>query len=492
MAIVFSASGLKPSVGARVTVGIAGETVAYGAAVYCVPETERWWQSDANGAAAKRVVHGLALNAAVVGQSLLVVQEDPHLRTGLTTGEVIAAGSILVLSTAPGVLKIGAAVSSSTAVVVAVANSSTEIHFKPLAGGETAAGTFYTRTAFVASGGSDSGGTLGYLDQPYLTLAAAVGALAAAYPGQTTTIRCLGGVGGDGVLSSSASLDTLLTAGLTIRSHDTGVVSLGEVSFGSQPDALLTLNHVSITALVKVGHVGGGADSAGTITGDAETVIGLLQVSGSGSYTPGGNGAHGGTVNADAGFSPPPNSPPMNGYDGDMAYASGAAGSVGSTGNRAWDVTLAGAGSVSYITAVGGPGGDGGIGGNGGSALGGFGGRGGDSNNSMAPEVGGNGGNGGNAYANGGAGGTGGRGGDGGDIDLGAWAGSAIASYAGGAGGISGTPGSAGTATAGGLGLGGDGALGGANGTAGTAGTAYASAGASGGTNGSGTAGSLV
>ena len=489
MAIVFSASGLKPSAGARKVVGIAGETVAYGAAVYCVPETERWYQSDANGLAGRRVVHGLALNAAAVGQSLLVVLEDPHLQTGLTTGEVIASGSVIVLSTAPGVLRIGSAVPASTAVVVAVANSATEIHLKPLLGGETPVGTVYTRTAFVSSGGNDSGGTLGYLEQPYLSMAAAVGALAAAYPGQTTTIRVLDGADG---LSASASLDTLLTAGLTIRSHDTGVVSLGEVSFGSLPDALLTLNHVHITALVKVGHVGAGADSAGTITGDAETSIDLLQVSASSSYTPGSNGASGGSSSGSAGFSPPPNSPALDGENGDDAYASGTAAGAGSAGNRAWDVTLAGAGTVSYITAVGGPGGDGGAGGAGGTAYAGAGGAGGASNNVSVPEVGGDGGNGGIATANGGAGGVGGRGGDGGDIVLGAWAGSAITSYAGGAGGASGAGGAAGTATAGAGGAGGAGALGGANGTAGTAGAAYASAGAAGGTNGPGANGSLV
>ncbi len=470
-------------------VGIAGETVAYGAAVYCVPETERWYQSDANGLAARRVVHGVALNAAVVGQSLLVVLEDPHLQTGLTTNEVIASGSVIVLSTAPGVLRIGSAVPASTAVVVAVANSATEIHLKPLLGGETPVGTVYTRTAFVSSGGNDSGGELGYLEQPYLSMAAAVGALAAAYPGQTTTIRVLDGAGG---LSASASLDTLLTAGLTIRSHDTGVVSLGEVSFGSLPDALLTLNHVNITALVKVGHVGAGVDSAGTITGDAETVITLLQVSASGSYTPGGNGASGGTVYGDAGFSPPPYSPAIDGYNGDAAMANGVAGGGGSWGGRAWDVTLAGAGSVSYITAVGGPGGDGGYGGAGGTAYGGGGGNGGASNNSMAPEVGGDGGNGGNAYANGGAGGAGGKGGAGGNIVLGAWGGSAIASYAGGAGGIGQIGGSAGTATPGAYGLGGAGALGAAYGANGIVGTAYATGGATGGTNGPGANGSLV
>lgn len=461
MAVIFPAGGLKPSVDADLIVGIAGEAIAYGDAVYQVLLTGQWWVSDANSSAAARNVDGLALNVAAVGQQVIIVRRDPNLTTGTTTGEVLAAGKILRLSGLPGKLQLVTSAPGSNAVVVGAALSATAMNFKVVEGGEVPGGVTYVRSAFVSAGGDDALAALNDMEQPYASVSAAVGELAAAYPGLTTTIRYLTNVSVG--LEPSAALNTLLAAGLTMMSHDEEVKALSaSYSFGSQAGALLTLSKVQLTALVKVGRDVASAANAGTITGDADTRIVALIVSSDNSFAGASSGAAGasgiGSAGADGtGYgNPGSGGSDVNGVGGDAGH--------GEAGHFAWDVTLAGEGLIDNLLGEGGIGGYGGAGGNGGNATGGPGGAGsiGTPGDEAHPDggFGGAGGNGGGATAGGGDGGNGGNGGNGSTVTKAAGWTILASSLVAGAGGVKGSGGSAGSATGGAAGAGGAGGIG--------------------------------
>lgn len=136
--VVFSSTGLKPSVAAEKVIGVAGEAIAAGDIVYRAAATGIYWLSDANGVAAAKVMDGMAMNAAAAGQSVLVVKVDPVLITGATTTTVMVAGDILVLAATPGKVQVAPADSASTAIVVGVALSATTLNLKPVVGGAVA------------------------------------------------------------------------------------------------------------------------------------------------------------------------------------------------------------------------------------------------------------------------------------------------------------------------------------------------------------------
>jgi hypothetical protein len=349
----------------------------------------------------------------------------------------------------------------------------------PKSNTRSSAGPAYVRTAFVSSAGDDGTAALNDDTLPYLTQDAAVAALATAYAGQPTILCYKTNTPTD--LSLSADLNTLLTAGLTMQAA-TGTVTLsGAISFGSAPDALLTLVGVVITSsLVKAAHTGATVESAGTITGDANSSIAQLNLSVAGAAN-GANGADSWTVTGSDGFTGWSGDPPSAGTSGNLGDASGGNGLVGDAGARAWNVTLVGVGSpvLAFIVGMGGNGGTGGDGGTGGSATGGNGGIGGSSTNMTDPQDGAAGGDGGEALANGGAGADGGAGGDGSIVTNTGWS---ITSsiLTGGTGGAFGVGAAAGTATAGNGGAGGAGANGGANGADGNTGPTSAVAGSDG------------
>lgn len=495
MPITFPAGGLKPSVDADLVVGLAGEAIAYSSAVYRVLTTGLWKVSDSNAlTAAARQVDGLALNTAAIGQRVIVVRRDPNLTTGETTGEVLTSGRVVRLSGVPGRLQLATSGPGNNAVVVGVATSGTTMNLEILEGGEVPGGVTYTRTAFVSSAGNDSGASLDDFDQPFASMNAAVGQLAAMYPGQTTTLRLLTDLATGA--SPSSELNTLLAAGLTIMSHDATVRTVGGTcSFGSAAGALLTLTKVHLANLTKVGRSVASEATAGTITGDADTEIDLLVVSSDDAYTDGVNGINGGVETSGAwSYVPPASSPPLDGEDheGDGAFEDGGNGTAGTAGNRAWNLTLVGSGLVTSLLGLGGQAGDGGNGGNGGTATGGAGGIGGASNHPTDPEAGGTGGRGENAYARGGNGGNAGQGGDGSIVTKAA--GWTITAYDL-TGGVMGTPGlggNGGTATGGAGGGGGAGANGGATGATGTPGTAFDADGSDSGSSADGTDGWIV
>lgn len=136
--VVFSSTGLKPSVAAVKVIGVAAEAITAGDIVYRAVATGLYWLSDADGASATKVYAGMAMNTAAVGQSVLVVSEDPLLTTGATTTTVMAAGDILVLAETPGKVQVAPADSGSTVIVIGVALSATTLNLKAVVGGAVA------------------------------------------------------------------------------------------------------------------------------------------------------------------------------------------------------------------------------------------------------------------------------------------------------------------------------------------------------------------
>jgi len=350
----------------------------------------------------------------------------------------------------------------------------------------------FTRTAFVSSVGNDGTAALNDDALPFLTQDAAVAALAAAYAGQATTLVYQTSIATD--LTLSGSLNTLLDAGLTMQAETGSVILSGTISFGSEPNAMLTLAGVQITgSLVKETHSSLTQESAGTITGDVNSSIAILTLSG-GNGSAGGNGGNGGTVTGNQGVIGFNGDPPTAGGNGDPGDASGTAGAAGTAGFPAWNVTMVGSGSpvVSSIVGAGGNGGNGGTGGEGGSGTGGDGGAGGDAqSNGIDPQDGAAGGNGGDGIANGGAGGTGGDGGAGSTVDNMGWIISA-STLTGGAGASGGSGGMAGTANGGAGGVGGAGIGGGSSGPSGSPGSSYVNPGATGTAGAAGADGAII
>lgn len=211
-------------------------------------------------------------------------------------------------------------------------------------------------------------------------------------------------------------LDGLLGNGLLCKSSSDTQRTIGNMSFGSSANALLTVDNLTINSLTKGPP---GPYSAGTITGARSAAINTLTLtsgfdggageSGSAGYT--GNGNTGGTGQpGDGGH--------LNGYDGapgESVNGNGGNGGSGNPGTSAWaSVELLGDLTVYNIQGYGFNGGAGGDGGAGGTVTGGIGGAGGDAyDDGISAANGGNGGNGGDAFANGGNGGDGGEGGNG-------------------------------------------------------------------------------
>lgn len=354
-------------------------------------------------------------------------------------------------------------------------------------------GSAYTRTAFVDGGGNNSTAQLNNIALPWATSNAAIVALAAAYPTQETTLRLLSGASD---IDSSASLNILLTNGFTVMSHDAGNYLVNNLSWGTVTDSLLNFIDVRVTNITKLGHVGQSSQNAGTITGDATTVVGQLDVRAdqtkTATGTAGTNGT-GGVGNPSNPAQPPPASPPTPGSNGGNIDGSAPndAG-IGTTGNRAWSsMRLLGNFTLSAFFGGGGPGGDGGVGGTGGTVSGGIGGIGGDSN-ALVLEDGAVGGNGGNATSNGGNGGNGGDGGDGCNAFKDAAVTVGLTDVSGGVGGSGGAAGNGGSASGGLGGVGGAGAELGNQGATGSTGSSTAVGGSVGNPGSTGAAGSLT
>lgn len=339
---------------------------------------------------------------------------------------------------------------------------------------DTTVAVVYVRTAFVDhTSGNNSTALLDDPNHPFDSVDAAINLLNTGYNGQPTTLQLLSDL--SDVLTLSTELRNCLDAGLTIRSHGTTRRTLAALPLGDVQSGSLTLVNVEVSAVTTTPHVGDSTEVVLPITGDTNSVIGLLTLSADQTAGGGGNtGASAGTVIGDPDNPPQPGpaSPPTPGTNGGSASADGNSGGVGGGGNRAWSISVHGPFTITQVTGIGGPGGTGGTGGNGGTATGGQGGQGGDSS-AVALEDGAQGGRGGDASANAGGGGVGGEGGVGSVVTRVGGATNIIGfTFTGGSGGFGGFGGFQGSATAGGGGGGGAPAIGGAIGAGGASGTA--------------------
>lgn len=356
-------------------------------------------------------------------------------------------------------------------------------------------GVSVTRTAFVASYGSDGSGVLNNENLPYVTLEAAMSALASEDSTAATVVFL-----DAPVLVQDLATDHsfLLLNGLTLKARG-GVYSLldGEICIGAAPDVILHIEGLTTFTLYKPPHLGANVENAATITGDAHTSFHLVCTGELNPPPAGDDAADGGSnlvgsPNFFPGDKPAPNSPPVGGANGGDLTVTGNAGEGGQEGARAWDAVVLGDCSLSVI-AVGGPGGDGQGGGQGGSFTEGGRGQDGGDSSSTEPEDGGPGGNGGSVNARGGEGGIGGRGGDGGNIYIGVGVTVTYFDLVGGLSGVGGPGGFGGTGNTGGEGgLGGGGGGGGSYGAPGATGSVTETSGADGGPGEGGNTGSVL
>lgn len=350
----------------------------------------------------------------------------------------------------------------------------------------------YARTAFVSSTGDDGTAALNDPDLPYLTLEAAVFALVTAHPAEATTLRLLSNISTG--LDYSPEVDNVLTAGLTIMSHDETVWSVNNiVSLGQAGDSILALHNVTLATVSKIPLASTTPFTAVTITGSGTTTISSLDISAdSNAGTTGSDGSTGPSPVGSPGTNGNSNDPPDMGGAGESVNGDGEAGGSGGEGNAAWNLTLVGVGTVTSLTAVGGGGGSGGVGGAGGVPTGGTGGTGGNSTAPSDPQDGGAGGQGGSVNASGGTGGSGGPGGFGGTVTKAVGWTITSSNLIGGGGGAGGTGGQAGSGTVGTGGVGGNGANGGNSGSSGDDGVLTAEPGADGLLGADGVAGSII
>lgn len=350
----------------------------------------------------------------------------------------------------------------------------------------------YERTAFLSDAGNDGTAALNDSDLPYATIDAAIADLAAAYPNQVTTLRLLDDVTDDA--TEDATLAAVLVDGLVIRSHDgtrrqlVGTIPLCGALVGNALD--LRLVNVQVSTLQDL-HLSSTIESIGSITGDATSIIDLLNIAGYADGGPAPAGSNGGSATGNGGAPGGDGDPPGDGGTGEDATASGGGGATGIEGHSAWSINIVGTTgfTITDLQGYGRAGGTGGAGGAGGTATAGDGGNGG--NATGTDQNGGNGGNGGTANAGGGLGGDGGSGGHGSIVSVYGDCTITASTLTAGDGGVGGGGGPGGTANAGAAGTGGTATGSGINGSDGNAGSANNSDGSPGSGGASGNIGSI-
>lgn len=127
---ITAASVLPTTTTEEYGVGLAGETVTAGMAVYLKSSDGRYWKAQADGTAAEAAAVGIAMNNAAAGQALKVS------RGRITIGATVAVGSIYCVSTAAGSIWLSSDLGSSNYVtILGVADSVTTITVRPSATG---------------------------------------------------------------------------------------------------------------------------------------------------------------------------------------------------------------------------------------------------------------------------------------------------------------------------------------------------------------------
>lgn len=132
--VSITASNVVPSANAVIRFGTAGATITAGQLIYQdTADTDAAGQgkaklSDANAAAALRVVDGIAINSASAGQIVAFVTYDPALQiaaSGLTANTILISSA-----TAGGIAPSADLTTGWYLTVVAVVKSSTTVFFR--------------------------------------------------------------------------------------------------------------------------------------------------------------------------------------------------------------------------------------------------------------------------------------------------------------------------------------------------------------------------
>ena len=131
--ISITASAVVPSANAVIKYTTAGATLTAGQLIYLdtadldANGIGKAKLSDANGAAALRVVDGITVGGASAGQPVAIVTYD----TALVVGSGLTANNILILSDTPGGIAPSADLSAGEYLsVIAVVKSATTIFFR--------------------------------------------------------------------------------------------------------------------------------------------------------------------------------------------------------------------------------------------------------------------------------------------------------------------------------------------------------------------------
>ena len=130
--ISVTAASVKASAAATIVGGSAGASITAGQPVY--QDVNGVWQlAGANIAASASALTGIALDAAAVGQPLLVCVADPSFTHG---GAAVTTGEIVMVSATPGALCPSAdATTGFYPVILGIAISATKMIVRPLAAG---------------------------------------------------------------------------------------------------------------------------------------------------------------------------------------------------------------------------------------------------------------------------------------------------------------------------------------------------------------------
>jgi hypothetical protein len=125
--VVVPANVLTSS-GASKKTGTAGVTITQGQVLYLDAADGKLKLADANGAAAARVVEGIAINAAAAGQPISYITRDPAFKPGFA---VVVGEQYILASDTPGSIALHAdAVSGDFVTGIGIGKSVTEINIQ--------------------------------------------------------------------------------------------------------------------------------------------------------------------------------------------------------------------------------------------------------------------------------------------------------------------------------------------------------------------------
>lgn len=110
------------------TVGIAGETITAGQAIYKKSADSKYYKAQCDGTAEEAQVAGIAINGATAGQSVTFVSSGD-----LTMGSAFAAAgkTVVASATAGGIAPIGDLTTGNYLTIVGYTKSATVIEVKP-------------------------------------------------------------------------------------------------------------------------------------------------------------------------------------------------------------------------------------------------------------------------------------------------------------------------------------------------------------------------